>query len=57
MIRLVPVLLVSLLAACGRTGPQSTSSPNLDSGVTSSRGGATQVLGNQPNTGVTTPVR
>ena len=44
------------LAACAPAmAPQSTSSPALDSGVTSSTGGGTQTLGNAGNTGITKP--
>ena len=46
-----------LLAACGNTRPSPLASPQLDSGVTASRGGGDQTLGNQPNVGVTTRVR
>lgn len=45
------------LGACAGERPQSTVSPGLDSGVTSSNGGGTRALGNQPNVGVTTRVR
>ncbi len=53
---LVTVLLASLLAACADTRPDTLVSPSLDSGVTSSNGGGTRTLGNQPNVGVTTRV-
>lgn len=46
------------LAACTPAErPQSTVSPNLDSGVTSNNGGGSRALNNNNNTGVTTPVR
>lgn len=44
------------LVACAGERPQSTVSPRLDSGVTSSNGGGTRALSNQPNVGVNTRV-
>lgn len=54
MVRFGAVAVLVMLAGCGATGPQSTASPALDSGVTSSSGGGQRALGNLPNTGVTT---
>ena len=48
---------LALLAACAQAKPDPVASPQLDSGVQSSFGGATQVLGNNPNVGVTTRTR
>jgi len=54
---LLPALLIAgLLAACADLRADPPASPRLDSGVTSSFGGATQVLGS-PNVGVTTRTR
>ncbi len=60
MMRFVLVLGVTVaLAACAaETGPPGTSSPRLDSGVTSSGGGGTQTLGNTGvSRGFTAPAR
>ena len=46
---------VCMLSACSAERAQSTASPGLDSGVTSSSGGGTQTLNNRQNVGVTTP--
>ena len=55
---LLPVLVMSgLLAACAELRADPPASPRLDSGVTSSFGGGTQVLGGNPNVGVTTRAR
>ena len=48
--------LLSLLAACADERPNTIVSPRLDSGITSSNGGGTRALGDQPNMGVTTRV-
>ena len=56
MFRIFAILLASLLAACADTRPDPVVSPGLDSGITSSNGGGTRTLGNQPNVGVTTRV-
>ena len=48
--------LLSLLAACADERPNTIVSPRLDSGITSSNGGGTRALGDQPNVGVTTRV-
>lgn len=51
-------LLCLALAACsGAERPQSTVSPQLNSGVTSNNGGGSRALNNNQNMGVTTPVR
>jgi hypothetical protein len=42
------------LAACAYERPQSRVTPGLDSGITSSNGGGTRALGNQPNVGIRT---
>ena len=51
-----PLSLLSLLAACADGRPNTIVSPRLDSGITSSNGGGTRALGDQPNVGVTTRV-
>ena len=56
MHRVAAALLVSLLAACSAARPDPVVSPRLDSGVTSSDGGGTRALQNQPGVGITTPV-
>ncbi|MGI4939096.1 MAG: hypothetical protein ACRYHQ_00760 [Janthinobacterium lividum] len=56
MIRITAILLVALVAACADVRPDTTVSPNLDSGVTSDNGGGARALGNQPSIGVTTNV-
>jgi hypothetical protein len=56
MYRILPVLLALGLAACADARPDPVASPQLDSGITSSNGGGTRALGNQPNIGVTTGV-
>ena len=53
---ILPLLLLSLLAACADERPNTIVSPRLDSGITSSNGGGTRALGDQPNVGVTTRV-
>ena len=50
------LLLCGLAAACAYERPQSTVSPNLESGITSQNGGGTRALGNTLNEGVTTRV-
>jgi len=47
---------VAALAGCASERPQSTVSPGLDSGVTSSNGGGMRATGNVLNQGVTTKV-
>ena len=54
MVRFGAVAMLVMLAGCGATGPQSTVTPGLDSGITSSSGGGQRALGNQPNIGITT---
>ena len=54
MPRTVAILLAAFLAACANARPDPVVSPQLDSGITSSNGGGTRTLGNQPNVGVTT---
>jgi len=54
MERALICFLVSLLAACADARPDTTVSPQLDSGITSSNGGGARALGNQPNVGITT---
>lgn len=56
MHRILPVLLALGLAACANEKPNTVVSPQLDSGITSSNGGGTRALGNQPNVGITTRV-
>ena len=53
---IITLLSFGLLAACAEVRPSPLVSPALDSGVTSSNGGGTRTLGNQPSVGVTTPV-
>lgn len=53
---ILPLSLLSLLAACADERPNTIVSPRLDSGITSSNGGGTRALGDQPNVGVTTRV-
>jgi hypothetical protein len=57
MTRLLPLLALALLAACADARQAPLASPQLDSGVTASRGGGEQTLGNQPSIGITTRVR
>lgn len=45
------------LGACAYERPQSTFTRGLDTGITSSDGGGTRALGDQPRIGVSTPVR
>ncbi len=56
MIRITAVLFASLLAACSAIRPDTAVSPQLDSGITSSNGGGTRALGNQPGASVTTRI-
>lgn len=56
MIRITAVLLAGLLAACSDIRPDTTVSPRLDSGITSSNGGGARALGNQPGASVTNRV-
>ena len=56
MTRIVAIFLVGLVAACSATQPDTTVSPQLDSGITSSNGGGMRALGNQPGVGVSTRV-
>ena len=56
MHRIAIFVAAGLLAACADVRPDTTVSPRLDSGITSSNGGGQRALGNQPGVGVTTPV-
>ena len=56
MIRITTILLAGLLAACAAIRPDTTVSPRLESGVTSSNGGGARARNNQPCVGVTTTV-
>ena len=56
MNRIAAFILIGLLAACAEVRPDTTVSPQLDSGITSSNGGGQRALGNQPGVGVTTRV-
>lgn len=56
LLRAVVMAAACCLAACAGERPQSTVSPGLESGITSSNGGGARALGNQPNVGVTTRV-
>ncbi len=49
------LLTACVLAACSADRPDTTVSPKLDSGITSSNGGGQRMLGNTNNMGVTTP--
>jgi hypothetical protein len=55
---LVATFLVSctVLAGCAGERPQSVTTPGLETGITSSNGGGTRALGNQPDVGITTRV-
>lgn len=54
----VALACVALAACTGATSPQSTVSPQLNSGVTSENGGGMRALRNNNSVGsVTTPVR
>ena len=44
----------SLSTACASARPGPVATPDLGSGITSSIGGGTRALGNQPSAGVTT---
>ncbi len=46
----------TVLAGCAYERPQSTTTPGLETGITSNNGGGARSLGNQPNVGVTTRV-
>lgn len=50
----IALFTVLILAACSAGRADTTVSPKLDSGITSSNGGGTRTLGNQPDIGVTT---
>ncbi len=56
----VPVLVMALACAallgCAGERPQSTTTPGLETGITSNSGGGQRAMGNQPNVGVTTRV-
>ena len=56
MHRFLAILITGTLAACSDIRPSPLVSPQLDSGVTSSNGGGTRTLGNNPNVGVSTRV-
>lgn len=56
MRRVITLVFASLLAACAYARPDPVVSPRLDSGITSSNGGGTRALSNQPNVGVSTRV-
>lgn len=55
-----PVIAVAFactaLLGCAGERPQSTTTPGLETGITSNNGGGTRALGNQPNVGITTRV-
>lgn len=50
------LLLCGVLAACAYERPQSTVSPELESGITSQNGGGARALGNTLDMGVNTRV-
>jgi len=56
----VPVIAVALACAallgCAGERPQSTTTPGLETGITSNNGGGQRALGNQPNVGIATRV-
>ncbi len=56
----MPGLAVALASAallgCAGERPQSTTTPGLETGITSNNGGGQRALGNQPNVGITTRV-
>ena len=49
-------LACAALLGCAGERPQSTTTSGLETGITSSNGGGTRTLGNQPNVGITTRV-
>ena len=51
---LTAILTIFLLAACSGATRDTTVSPNLESGITSSNGGGQRALGNTNSMGVTT---
>ena len=55
-----PIVAVALACAallgCAGERPQSTTTPGLETGITSNNGGGQRALGNQPNVGFTTRV-
>lgn len=55
---LVATVLVSctVLVGCAGERPQSTTTPGIETGITSNNGGGARTLGNQPNVGITTRV-
>ncbi|HEY0206986.1 MAG TPA: hypothetical protein VGC15_22900 [Acetobacteraceae bacterium] len=56
MVRIIAIFVACLSASCADVRPDTTVSPRLDSGVTSSNGGGARALGNEPSVGVTTTV-
>ena len=56
MNRTALLLLIGCLAACAEVRPDTTVSPQLESGITSSNGGGRRALANQPGASVTTRV-
>ncbi len=56
MTRITAVFLAGLLAACSDIRPDTTVSPRLDSGITSSNGGGARALGNGTGASVTTRI-
>lgn len=51
---ILAILLTSTVMACSETRPDSTVSPQLNSGITSNNGGGSRQLNNNLNQGVTT---
>lgn len=45
-------LICLALASCAADRPQSTFTKGMDTGITSSDGGSTRALGNNPNVGI-----
>jgi hypothetical protein len=54
MRQIIILLTACILTACAAGQPDTTVSPKLESGITSSNGGGQRMLNNQPNVGVTT---
>lgn len=49
-------LACAALLGCAGERPQSATTPGLETGITSSNGGGTRALANQPDVGVTTRI-
>ncbi len=49
-------LACAALLGCAGERPQSTTTPGLETGITSNNGGGQRALSNQPNVGITTRI-